>query len=154
MTNRGSFMSTEVDEAATPRSSGLATGVAESAHSSRDYKFKRPLAALAAILLAVVPCIDVAPIARADDRQYEEFYTPPDPLPPGAPGDLIRTEPSRLVLEPSGQLGMIMADATRIMYRSNDVHGNPMAVTGTYFEPHNDWPGGGPPSWRRRTRRS
>jgi triacylglycerol lipase len=65
-------------------------------------------------------------------------------LPPGAPGDLIRTEPSRLVLEPSGQLGMIMADATRIMYRSTDVHGNPMAVTGTYFEPYNDWPGGGP----------
>jgi Secretory lipase len=32
----------------------------------------------------------------------------------------------------------------RIMYRSTDVHGNPMAVTGTYFEPHNDWPGGGP----------
>ena len=39
---------------------------------------------------------------------------------------------------------MIMADATRIMYRSTDVHGNPMAVTGTYFEPYNDWPGGGP----------
>ncbi len=48
------------------------------------------------------------------------------------------------MLEPSGQLGMIMADATRIMYRSTDVHGNPMAVTGTYFEPYNDWPGGGP----------
>ena len=30
------------------------------------------------------------------------------------------------------------------MYRSTDVHGNPMAVTGTYFEPYNDWPGGGP----------
>jgi len=65
-------------------------------------------------------------------------------LPPGAPGDLIRTEPSRLVLEPSGQLGMIMADATRIIYRSTDIHGNPMPVTGTYFEPYNDWPGGGP----------
>ncbi|OBK77688.1 triacylglycerol lipase [Mycobacterium sp. 1274761.0] len=79
-----------------------------------------------------------------NEDEYQEFYTPPDPLPPGAPGDLIRTEPSRLVLEPSGQLGMIMADATRIMYRSTDVHGNPMAVTGTYFEPYNDWPGGGP----------
>ncbi|WP_234834842.1 lipase family protein [Mycolicibacterium stellerae] len=79
-----------------------------------------------------------------NEDEYQEFYTPPDPLPPGAPGDLIRAEPSRLVLEPSGQLGMIMADATRIMYRSTDVHGNPMAVTGTYFEPYNDWPGGGP----------
>jgi len=110
------------------------------------------------VLLALLwsGCIGVASPTFGDDPTndardpyfnedtYQEFYTPPDPLPPGAPGDLIRTEPSRLVLEPSGQLGMIMADATRIMYRSTDVHGNPMAVTGTYFEPYNDWPGGGP----------
>ena len=85
--------------------------------------------------------------ARADggdEPQYAEFYTPPDPLPPGRPGDLIRTEPSRLVLEPSGQLGAIMATGTRIMYRSTDTRGNPIAVTGTYFEPYNDWPGRGP----------
>jgi Secretory lipase len=108
------------------------------------------------LALLLIGSIGVAPPTHADDPtndahdpyfnedEYQEFYTPPDPLPPGAPGDLIRTEPSRLVLEPSGQLGMIMADATRIMYRSTDVHGNPMAVTGTYFEPYNDWPGGGP----------
>jgi pimeloyl-ACP methyl ester carboxylesterase len=75
---------------------------------------------------------------------YTEFYTPPDPLPPGAAGDLIRTEPSRLVLEPSGQLGAITATGTRIMYRSNDARGKPTAVTGTYFEPDNPWPGVGP----------
>ena len=105
-----------------------------------------------AVLLVAIPAL--SPPAFADDDptndahdpyfnedEYQAFYTPPDPLPPGAPGDLIRTEPSRLVLEPSGQLGMIMADATRIMYRSTDVHGNPMAVTGTYFEPYNAWPG-------------
>ncbi|GFG51703.1 triacylglycerol lipase [Mycolicibacterium agri] len=97
-----------------------------------------------------------APPAGADDPtndahdpyfnedEYQAFYTPPDPLPPGAPGDLIRSEPSRLVLEPSGQLGAIMATGTRIMYRSTDARGNPNAVTGTYFEPYNDWPGGGP----------
>ena len=109
------------------------------------------------LALLLIGSLGIAPPVLADDDptndahdpyfnegEYQEFYTPPDPLPPGAPGDLIRTEPSRLVLEPSGQLGMIMADATRIMYRSTDVHGNPMAVTGTYFEPHNDWPGGGP----------
>lgn len=85
--------------------------------------------------------------ARADtgdEPQYAEFYLPPDPLPPGQPGDLIRTEPSRLVLEPSGQLGAFMATGTRIMYRSTDSRGKPMAVTGTYFEPYNDWPGKGP----------
>ena len=108
------------------------------------------------LALLLIGSIGIAPPVSADDPtndahdpyfnedEYQEFYTPPDPLPPGAPGDLIRTEPSRLVLEPSGQLGMIMADATRIMYRSTDVHGNPMAVTGTYFEPYNEWPGGGP----------
>ena len=96
-----------------------------------------------------------ASVAHADDPnhpadptfnedEYTAFYTPPDPLPPGQPGDLIRTEPSRLVLEPSGQLGAIMATGTRIMYRSIDSRGNPMAVTGTYFEPYNDWPGAGP----------
>ncbi len=79
-----------------------------------------------------------------DEPQYAQFYTPPDPLPAGQPGDLIRTEPSRLVLEPSGQLGAIMATGTRIMYRSADARGNPVAVTGTYFEPENPWPGKGP----------
>lgn len=79
-----------------------------------------------------------------NEDEYQAFYTPPDPLPPGAPGDLIRTEPSRLVLEPSGALGMIVADGTRIMYRSNDARGNPVAVTGIYFEPHNPWPHPGP----------
>jgi triacylglycerol lipase len=80
----------------------------------------------------------------ADEASYEQFYTGPDPLPPGPPGDLIRTEQPRLVLEPSGQLGAIMATGTRIMYRSTDARGNPIAVTGTYFEPDNPWPGNGP----------
>ena len=103
------------------------------------------------VVLLVAVAAGFAPHARADNNDniydesiYTDFYTPPNPLPDGAPGDLIRTEPSRLVLEPSGQLGMIMANGTRIMYRSNDARGNPNAVTGTYFEPHNPWPGAGP----------
>ncbi len=110
------------------------------------------------IAIALIICVVgiSPPPASADDPtiddhnpyfnedEYQAFYTPPDPLPPGKPGDLIRTEPSRLVLEPSGELGMIMAEGTRIMYRSNDARGNPDVVTGTYFEPHNPWPFGGP----------
>lgn len=91
------------------------------------------------VVLLVAVAAGFAPHARADNNDniydesiYTEFYTPPNPLPDGAPGDLIRTEPSRLVLEPSGQFGMIMANGTRIMYRSNDARGNPNAVTGTY----------------------
>ena len=105
---------------------------------------KRLLVAVAVILFAAFPSLTFAPIAGADDRQYEEFYTPPDPLPPGQPGDLIRTEPSRLALEPSGQLGAYVGTGTRIMYRSTDAQGNPVAVTGTYIEPDVPWPGNGP----------
>ncbi|WP_369696336.1 lipase family protein [Mycolicibacterium bacteremicum] len=82
--------------------------------------------------------------AAADETRYLAFYTPPVPLPPGAPGDLIRTEPSRLVLEPSGQLGRYVGTGTRIMYHSTDAQGRAVAVTGTYIEPDVPWPGTGP----------
>ncbi|MFT3881766.1 MAG: alpha/beta fold hydrolase [Gemmatales bacterium] len=39
--------------------------------------------------------------------------------------------------------GPIPGKATRIMYRSTDTHGRPTAVTGTYFEPTQDWKGPG-----------
>lgn len=105
-----------------------------------------------AVLTGVGVCVaamGIAPPAGGDPPdppglQYQEFYTPSDPLPPGQPGDLIRTEPSRLVLEPTGQLGAFVATGTRIMYRSTDARGNPVPVTGTYFEPDNPWPGTGP----------
>lgn len=104
----------------------------------------RGLTVLTTCFLLLAPWVPAGPIARADDGQYETFYTPPSPLPPGAPGDLIRTEPQRLVLEPSGQLGAFTGSGTRIMYRSNDAQGNPVAVTGTYIEPDQPWPGKGP----------
>ncbi|WP_454793274.1 lipase family protein [Mycolicibacterium lutetiense] len=94
--------------------------------------------------LALVPLIGTPPSARADESRYLEFYTPPNTLPAGQNGDLIRTEPSRLVLEPSGQLGAFVGTGTRIMYRSTDATGKPVAVTGTYIEPDVAWPGNGP----------
>ncbi len=97
------------------------------------------------LVVALLVCLarGLEAIAAADETGYDAFYTPPDPLPSGQPGDLIRTEPSRLVPEPSGQLGAFMATGTRIMYRSTDARGNPVAITGTYFEPRNPWPGRG-----------
>jgi triacylglycerol lipase len=98
-------------------------------------------------LLVLALTLVLAPGAAkssADESGYTAFYLPPDPLPAGRPGDLIRSEPSRIVLEPSGQLGAYMATGTRIMYLSTDGHGEPVAVTGTYFEPDNPWPGNGP----------
>ncbi|WP_428370256.1 lipase family protein [Mycolicibacterium sp.] len=101
--------------------------------------------ALVTALVALIPAVvGPAPLASADETKYLTFYTPPDPLPEGKPGDLIRTEPARLVYEPSGQLGGWVATGTRIMYRTTDAKGNPVAVTGMYLEPHNPWPGDGP----------
>lgn len=105
----------------------------------------RRCAVITVVLTGLLSFVAAVPsTAHADESQYTEFYTIPDPLPEGAPGDLIRSEPSRLVLEPSGQLGAYVARGTRIMYRSTDNRGAPIAVTGTYYEPDNPWPGAGP----------
>src|ERR1700746_3375009 len=77
------------------------------------------------LVAIVLVCLSVTgaypPPARADgdEPQYADFYLPPDPLPPGRPGDLIRTERSRLVLEPSGPLGGVLATGPPIMHRRN-----------------------------------
>ncbi|MGV0680697.1 lipase family protein, partial [Mycolicibacterium fortuitum] len=107
-----------------------------------------------AVSLLASMAIAHQPVAHADDDcppntgyqpecQYRPFYTPPNPLPAGSPGDLIRTEPSRIALDPAGH-GVYSATGTRIMYRSTGIHDEATAVTGTYFEPDNPWPGKGP----------
>lgn len=106
------------------------------------------------VILFVQVCILTPAVASADDDcppnvgyqpecQYRPFYTPPTPLPDGKPGDLIRTEPMRAVLDPAGH-GNYSGTATRIMYQSTDGRGQPIAVTGTYFEPDRPWQGKGP----------
>lgn len=96
------------------------------------------------VVVSGVVALRADPVANADDIKYEAFYTPPQPLPAGKPGDLIRTEPLRLVLEPSGQLGSFVGTGTRIMYRGTDAQSHPVAVTGAYIEPDVPWPGSGP----------
>lgn len=83
---------------------------------------------------------------QAPPAPVGEFYTPPDPLPAGNPGDVIRSEPMPLALAlPDGSSGKQMpASATRVMYRSEDTHDQPTAVTGTYLEPSAPWTGPGP----------
>ncbi|HWS36445.1 MAG TPA: lipase family protein [Actinoplanes sp.] len=70
------------------------------------------------------------------------FYTPPATL-PAADGALIRTEPLPLALSLPGVGGTLPGRATRIMYKSTDSTGGPVAVTGAYLEPAATWPGGG-----------
>lgn len=129
---------------------------------TRTYRSTTRRTAGMAMVVVTVMCacllnslqVTSAPRAAADDScpvntgyqpecQYRPFYTPPDPLPTGAPGDVIRTEPSRIALDPAGH-GHYKATGTRLMYQSRNVLGAPVAVTGTYFEPDNPWTGSGP----------
>jgi 3,4-dihydroxy-2-butanone 4-phosphate synthase len=114
------------------------------------------LGTLLACLVAILICGSMAwpPSASADsdcppnigyqpECQYRPFYTPPNPLPAGKPGDIIRTEPSRIALDPAAH-GNFSGEGTRVMYQSVDLNGQPVAVTGTYIEPDRPWPGSGP----------
>ncbi|MEU4158042.1 lipase family protein [Actinoplanes sp. NPDC026670] len=69
-----------------------------------------------------------------------DFYTPPATL-PTADGALIRTEALPLALSLPGIDGTLPGRATRIMYKSTDSTGNPVAVTGAYLEPAATWKG-------------
>lgn len=71
-----------------------------------------------------------------------DFYTPPSPLPAGAPGDVLRYEPGEFYLDPI-KLIEPDADVYRLMYLSSDTHGAPNAVTGTLLVPERQWRGEG-----------
>ncbi|NBM17806.1 lipase family protein [Streptomyces sp. GC420] len=72
------------------------------------------------------------------------FYNPPAEL-PATNGALVRTEAMPLGLSIPGLDGRPMpGTATRLMYRSTDSAGLPVAVTGAYIEPSAAWKGTGP----------
>ncbi len=71
------------------------------------------------------------------------FYEAPSTL-PAADGTLIRTETLPLALSLPIPGGVFPGTATRIMYKSTDSNGQPVAVTGAYLEPSAAWQGGGP----------
>src|SRR5690606_31699637 len=71
------------------------------------------------------------------------FYTPPTDL-PAADGALIRSEPMRIGLSLPGLDGKTLpGTATRVMFKSTDMNGEPVAVTGAYIEPAAKWKGKG-----------
>lgn len=78
--------------------------------------------------LAVFAIAAAAPPASAQLLGSDGFYTPPAPLPPGKPGDIIR---NRAVIAPL----FLEANVWQIMYRSSDVQKRPVAVTGALLVP-------------------
>jgi len=75
------------------------------------------------------------------NRTVGTFNSIPVPLPPGPPGSLVRSE--RLLGAPNGSI------AWRVLYRSTDVHGAPIAVSGIVVAPDGPAPKDGRPvvSW-------
>ncbi|MFF6913744.1 lipase family protein [Streptomyces sp. NPDC012466] len=111
---------------------------------------------LTAAAIAAVACVGVGatPAGAATGTDTEPvvsrgvtipaFYTPPAQL-PTANGALIRQEPLPLGLSLPGLDGRpLPGTATRLMYKSTDSSGTPVAVTGAYIEPSAQWKGDGP----------
>ncbi|WP_312880259.1 lipase family protein [Actinokineospora xionganensis] len=82
----------------------------------------------------------VAPATQAQEDP-PSFYDVPATLPPNN-GDIVRAEPMTFYLEPV-RLTRIEADVHRIMYRSTDRVGTPIAVTGMVITPRTPWLGAG-----------
>ena len=95
-------------------------------------------------LSAAVATVSVLALVALGPPQASaaSFYDPPSPLPAGSDGDVIRHEASTFYIDP---VKLIKADAgvQRIMYRSTDTHGSPIAVTGTVLTPRSAWHGSG-----------
>ncbi|MFC5906715.1 lipase family protein [Streptacidiphilus monticola] len=117
------------------------------AFRSTDRTRNRRLAATAALAAAALTV--TVPAAVADSGRevsrgvaIPAFYDPPAQL-PAHNGALVRTEPMPLALSLPGLDGPLPGTATRLMYRSTDATGAPVAVTGAYIEPSAAWRGGG-----------
>nr|BFD80973.1 alpha/beta fold hydrolase [Streptomyces sp. Xyl84] len=107
---------------------------------------------LLAVALAAASCLGVQalPAAAAGGSApvvsrgvtIPEFYDPPAQL-PAADGTLVRSEPLPLALSLPSLHGPLPGRATRLMYKSTDANGAPVAVTGAYIEPTARWTGAG-----------
>lgn len=89
-----------------------------------------------AFLLALLGTGGVAAWQSIEPPQITPFYDAPNDI-PQEPGSLIRSEP---IDNPKSD-----ARLYRILYTSTDLHGNPIAVSGTLALPAGDPPDGGFP---------
>jgi hypothetical protein len=87
---------------------------------------RRPLAVL--VLGTVLGC-------AGTPRKPDAFYSPPQPVPAGSPGELLRMEPAE-----DGPDG---ARSWRILYASTGMKGEPVAVSALLVVPDGPPPEGG-----------
>ncbi|MGW5410819.1 lipase family protein [Actinomadura geliboluensis] len=73
----------------------------------------------------------------------DPFYTPPAPLPAGAPGDVIRSRPAVFSMDPIGHSPYEGVKSWQVLYRSETVQGAPTAVSGMVLVPTKAWTGPG-----------
>jgi pimeloyl-ACP methyl ester carboxylesterase len=89
-----------------------------------------------ALVLVGITSVEARLIGDAVERPgLASFSEQPDPVPPGAPGTIIKRE--RLLGLP------FAAQGWRILYRSTDLNGTPIVVSGTVIAPLTPAPSGG-----------
>lgn len=96
------------------------------------------LIASCALALFAFGTSSASALTPTDGPHGAAFYVPPNPLPAGNHGDLIRYEISTANLYNSTRVWSF-----RIMYLSESATGKPTAVTGTVLVPKEAWTGGG-----------
>uniref|UniRef100_UPI003F68814D lipase family protein n=1 Tax=Streptomyces polyasparticus TaxID=2767826 RepID=UPI003F68814D len=114
--------------------------------SRKRFRSLTPLTGSALLAGTVCLCLASGPASAAEAPPVVSrgvtipaFYTPPAEL-PAANGALVRSEPMKLGLSIPGLDGRAMpGTATRLMYKSTDASGQPVAVTGVYIEPSAAW---------------
>ncbi|WP_460799446.1 lipase family protein [Nocardioides pacificus] len=94
---------------------------------------------VAAIAIAVTVSMTASPVHAEDP--LPAFYQAPATL-PAANGDLVRSEPMKFLLDPAGATTVAFS-STRVLYRSTDRTGDPIAVSGSVFVPKAPWVGPG-----------
>ncbi|MDO8184948.1 lipase family protein [Conexibacter sp. JD483] len=98
-----------------------------------------PVRALLALvtLLAALACA-ATPALALDPPSGNAFYTPPSPLPAGRAGDVIWYRVANTSIARDNN-----ANAYEVLYRSTNVAGNAIAVSGTVLVPRAAWTGRG-----------
>ncbi|MDP8968688.1 MAG: lipase family protein [Actinomycetota bacterium] len=109
----------------------------EAAAPASSWRRRRPAIALAAfVALAAVLAAVLALRSGSDSTSAADaFYEPPDPLPDGPPGAILRSVP---VADPPPR-----STAYRILYRSRGHSGRPVALSALLFVPRRPAPSNG-----------